>query len=92
MCASTSATRQHFSQQMVHRFRKEVANGEIKVQSACALNTVYYRNIKEVLKRIPLHGKTTGENVFQGFYARLLEMYVPIYINLCQSTQMALQP
>jgi len=37
-------------------------------------------NIKEVLlKTIPLHGKTTGEDTFQNFYASLLEMNVPIH-------------
>jgi hypothetical protein len=36
-------------------------------------------NIKELLKTIPLHWKTKGENIFQSFYAGLLEMNVPIH-------------
>jgi hypothetical protein len=31
------------------------------------------------LKTIPLHGKTRGEDIFQSFYACLLEMNVPIH-------------
>jgi hypothetical protein len=34
---------------------------------------------EELLKTIPLHGKTRGEDIFQSFYASLLEMNVPIY-------------
>jgi hypothetical protein len=37
-------------------------------------------NIKEELfKTIPLHGETRGEDIFQSFYASLLEMNVPIH-------------
>jgi hypothetical protein len=37
-------------------------------------------NIKEeLLKTIPLHGKTRGEDIFQSFYDSLLEMNVPIH-------------
>jgi hypothetical protein len=37
-------------------------------------------NIKEeLLKTVPLHGKTKGEDIFQSFYASLLEMNVPIH-------------
>jgi hypothetical protein len=37
-------------------------------------------NIKEeLLKTVPLHGKTRGEDIFQSFYASLLEMNVPIH-------------
>jgi hypothetical protein len=37
-------------------------------------------NIKEeLLKTIPLHGKTKGDDIFQSFYASLLEMNVPIH-------------
>jgi hypothetical protein len=49
-------------------------------------------NIKEkLLKTIPLHGKTRGEDIFQSFYASLLEMNVPIH-KLVPSSHMALQP
>jgi hypothetical protein len=37
-------------------------------------------NIKEdLLKPVPLHGKTRGENIFQSFHTSLLEMNVPIH-------------
>jgi hypothetical protein len=37
-------------------------------------------NIKaELLKTIPLHVKTGGKDIFESFYARLLEMNVPIH-------------
>jgi hypothetical protein len=36
-------------------------------------------NIKELLKIIPLHGKTRGEDIFRSFHASLLKMNVPIH-------------
>jgi hypothetical protein len=34
---------------------------------------------EELLKTIPLHGKTRGEDIFQSFYTSLLEINVPIH-------------
>ena len=34
---------------------------------------------EELLKTIMLHGKARGEDTFQSFYARLLEMNVPVH-------------
>jgi hypothetical protein len=32
-----------------------------------------------MLRKIPLHGKARGEDIFQGFYANLLEVNTPIH-------------
>jgi hypothetical protein len=34
---------------------------------------------EELLKTVLLHGKTRSEDIFQSFYASLLEMNVPIH-------------
>jgi hypothetical protein len=38
------------------------------------------------LKTVPLHGKTVGEEMFQSFYANLLEINVPIHKLLLVAT------
>ena len=43
---------------------------------------------EELLKTIMLHGKARSEDTYQSFYARLLEMKVPVHI-LCTLPQMA---
>jgi len=46
---------------------------------------------EELLKTVMLHGKARGEDTFQNFYSRLLEMNVPVHI-LCTLPQMACFP
>jgi hypothetical protein len=43
---------------------------------------------EELLKTIMLHGKARGKDTYQSFYARILEINVPVYV-LCALPQMA---
>jgi hypothetical protein len=84
------AARLHFSRQMAKGLAQETAERKVKVQSACALNTLYvFKTIHNVLTSFNLCDQNAVVSIAQ--FTESFQISIIIYILQVQSTKIVIR-